>query len=436
MTPAPQRRLGWAVCAVVTAAVTARWLFCLVAFPLALERHTLVGSTYFFDNYLPLARGLLAGYGYRVAPTAPLVLDRPPGYQAVMLPVAAAGAHAALAMHLLHGLLGALAAWLTVRLARRAGAAERAALVAGAVVALWPFLIWETKVSVPENLLVALVPGLTLAWAQWWSGGGWGSAALAGALAGWAVLCHGLYQALVPVLAIAMLLAGRDRRPRFTGLATFIAAAAMVLLPWTALTAHAAGRWIGVATGFGHHYAKGLRSFALLAHPAAYFHDLEGELRAEILSVVQREGFAAEDDALIRSDPEINRRLDALALADLRARPVAAAVRAAVRAPLFWVQQQSLLRAGINAILLVPLFALAMRALRRNASALRWVIAAVVLAVNLAAAAVFVEARPMRYALPLVPLLAALAAAGLEGRRTAPAAVPQRGAVAPGAPTG
>jgi 4-amino-4-deoxy-L-arabinose transferase-like glycosyltransferase len=333
---------------------------------------------------------------------------------AVMLPVAASGEHAALVMHLLHGLLGGLAACLTVVLARRTGLGGRASFLAGGLVAFWPFLIWETKVSVPENLLVALVPGVLLAFVLWHQGNGVGWAALAGALAGWATLTHGLYQVLLPVLLVAVLSVGVPWRRRLAGAAALALAAAAVVTPWTLHTSDAAGRWIGLATGFGHHYLKGLRTFDLLARPGDYFTDIEGMLWKEMRSLVAREGFDSRDDTLIRSDPAINRRLDELARADLNARPVAAALRTAVRVPLFWVQQQSVLRAVLTAALLAPLFSLAIRGLRRSGRASDWTAAAMLLAINLAAAAVFIEARPMRYALPLIPLLAVLAARGLD----------------------
>ena len=81
-----------------------------------------------------------------------------------------------------------------------------------------------------------------------------------------------------------------------------------------------------------------------------------------------------------------------------------------------------MLRSAATAVLLAPLFVLAIGGLRRRKH-LRFLLWAL-LVVDAAFAAVAVEAIPMRYMLPLISPLAILAGAGLP-RRAAPEGIPR-----------
>lgn len=397
----------------VAAAVLARWLFCLVVFPTLLTGVATVGDQYYFDSYREIAAQVAAGHGYRAAPDAIPCLHRPPGYVAVVLLAFPRSELAYLGIQLLNGLLGGLATWMTIVMARVWGLSRPGALLAGWGVALWPFLIWETKITVPENLLVALLPAAFAALGKWRESGSPGWLAAAGLVAGAATLTHALYQLLLPGLLVTILAVRQQPRRWLAALVTGFVCLAVVA-PWWVRNARVAGRPTGVATGFGQHYLRGLHSWRVLTSGGPYFRDHDPDSAAWVREILAAEGFDTTDDYFVRSDPAINRFLDAEAWRDVRARPGGVVTRALVRAPLVWVQQQTPARSLATAGLLLPFFLLAIYGLLRR---WQWRFAGLLLTLlglDLAAAAIYPHAIPMRYALPLVPLLMFFSAHGVE----------------------
>ncbi len=383
-----------------------RWLFCFWLFPSVLAPHSTVGRVYYFDGYREVAATLLQQGEFRFGPQGPYMLHRPPGYALfVALCDPADPRRCYLIVQFLHGLLGALAVWLTMAAGEAWGLGKRGMLLAGWVVALWPFSIWETKVTVPETLLAALFAALLYAVK------GLGSSAtralVVGLLAAALTLSHPLYQVLIiPLLGLALV------RRRALVIACLLLGFALPVSVWIARNARLGYR--GVATGFGYHYLKGVYEFELLLSGGPYFRDNDPAAAEYADAVAKRAGLSGIITDAERSDPAINHALDRLAIEHLRSHPFAMMAKTAVMLPLGWIHQQSPSRSALTAILLLPLVLLAFRSRGLG------VIAVLILSVSLAAAAVFVQAIPMRYALPQIAGLALLAGAGWNSKHHEP----------------
>lgn len=408
------RGAGQSVVALVATAVVARWLFAFVLFPTLLHRLGTHGSQRYFDSYRDLAVQLLQGNGYRVAPGAIPTLNRPPGYVLVLLASFPGSDSGFLWFQFWHGLLGGLAVWLTVRMAREWGLSPAGAHFAGYAVALWPFLIWVTKMTVPENLLVALVPGVFWALGRWKGEGRWRWLLLGGLLSGWAALTHGLYQVFVIAVLATVLLVRRPWRERLAAVGVITICYGVVVGPWAVRNARIAGYAVGAATGFGYHYFKGLYTWEMLRSGGAYFHDRDAAAERSVAAILATAGFRADERRSPRSDPAINRFLDERARADILARPGAFALRALVRAPLLWLQQNTALRSAATGLLLAPFALLAVAGLWPAWDREHLGLGLALVTVTLVTAGIFPEARPMRYALPLTPLLFFFSARGYE----------------------
>jgi peptidoglycan/LPS O-acetylase OafA/YrhL/4-amino-4-deoxy-L-arabinose transferase-like glycosyltransferase len=156
-------------------------------------------------DYQRLARSILAGSGFGTSHFAegggPTAL-RPPGYPVLLAAVEGVTGGGVLTARLAGALLGALAVPLTVLLARRLGRSPRAALVAGAVVALLPQQVLISTSLVSEVLFVPLTVAVVLCglvhrqtgarWALW----------AAGASLGLAVVTRPVGLVLLPVLVL------------------------------------------------------------------------------------------------------------------------------------------------------------------------------------------------------------------------------------------
>jgi len=271
----------------------------------------------------------------------------------------------------------------------------RGATCAALVVALWPFTVWETKVTVPENLLVLLIPLAFLGLKR--------SAALAGAAAAWSALTHGVY----PVLALFVVLMLIVMK-RFRAAAIAAIVIAIPLACWTARNAHLGFR--GLATGYGYHYFRGLYDYQ--QHDLRD-HNIEEQDYVSQITVAAGLPSMATDDA--RSDPTVNKWLDRKATEHLLAHPGLTIVKTLTNMPKAWIRQQTTARSVANALLLLPLLILAAIGLRRDRTL--WPIALAIVMITAAASAVSIDAIPMRYALPMMPLLAILAGSGCEVTR-------------------
>jgi hypothetical protein len=393
--------------ALIAIAFLCRFLFCVWLFPYFFIRYASVGDQYFFDTYREIAIQLLDGNGYSLSAHAAPILNRPPGYTFAMALTMPQLTQNPIPMHILNSILGAIAVMATYMLARNCSLSAKLSLFASAIVAFWPFLIWESKVSVPENLLVALFPFYVLALLKAIREDSLSWACIAAVLAAGLALTHGLYQLLVPLGTLVMIVGKR----RLRRAACYLCLSAALIAPWAIRNYRLAGYNVGVATGFGYHYFKGLYTYGRLVQ-GDYFRDFDAEGDAYVRAVA---GISIDNDTAFRSDPTVNRKLDTQAKDDVLHRPFFFFTRGLVRLPLIWVQQQNRARSLITALLLLPLVLLSFVGFFGDgAFSGQWTISVILLAMNFVFAAIFAEAMPMRYALPWMPLLSVLSARGIR----------------------
>jgi 4-amino-4-deoxy-L-arabinose transferase-like glycosyltransferase len=398
----------------VVAAVVLRLLFCFYLFPRYLVKFATVGNQYFFDTYREIAQQILLGNGYRLQPGGMAVLNRPPGYVFMMLFNFPLSEKCAVFVHIQNGIFGGLSCLLTYALAIKLKMGANRALGAAAVVASWPFLIWESKVTVPENLLIVLVPLFFILLASYYEERNHlRRAILCGAIWGWIVLTHGTYQVLLPVIVLALFLA-RPKKPRQIRWVIFFFIGFMgAVSPWLIRNYLVAGYPVGVATGFGYAYFKGNYNYEVLISGKNYWRDLDQDSDKYVIAKLKEAGIEYPGDSLFRSDPAMNRFLDREALRDIIDRPDVFVIKGIARFGLAWIHQQNGVRTIFNLMMVLPLFAAAsIGVLRLRKEQLFIALILFVVTMNFFIASIFPEAIPMRYVLPLLPLLSVFASAG------------------------
>ena len=396
-------------------ASSSRLVFCFVLFPTLLSGVSTVGDSFFVDSYFEIAQQLLLGNGYRVTPDGIEVLHRPPGYVLIALLSLPLSPISVSMMYILHSILGGLAAVLTFYAARLLLHDVRQAAASGLIIALWPFLIWETKVSVPENILVALIPAAMIFLLTFLRDSlSARSAVVAGLLVGYISLCHGMYQFFLICFVGAMFLKRNKTGRDYRAMCLLTSVAIAVVLPWMARNYSIAHRYIGTASGFGLHYLKGDWNFELLMRGGNYWDNQDEEIHAQLMEEARSQGLFVPDETHLRSSPTVNEYFDRRAKEHMREHPLRQIAKGIVRFPLAWFQQQNFSKWVVNIVLMAPLLGLALvTSWRRRNETPFLAVTAVWFFMNGLIAVVFPEAAPMRYVLPLLPLVAMLACENL-----------------------
>jgi len=404
---------------IVLLALLIRIVFCFFLFPVYLSTVGTVGSEFLFDNYYEIALSLLNGEGFTLSDGS-LVFHRPPLYSIVLalaLVVAPDPSWHIGFMQLANCLLGGVSVYFTM-LAVKAFSPNnpKSSIFAGLLVAFWPFSIWITKVTITENLLLSLVPLVVFFGLKYIRSEKIQDGLACGAALGLLCLTHSSYVAFTAGFLLAILL-GSSIKTGWSRMLLISLAAIVIISPWT-LRNHSHGfTSIQTATGFGLHYLKGLYYFDQLLAGDTYFANLE------IASAEYANRFISEnlnltiDSDKDRSDLEKMQAVDNLARQHLFDNLSYNFAKVAIKSPLMWIRQQSPSRAALNFLLLVPLLFYAALALRRENWTSTILIVTPILSLTAAFALVFIEDAPMRYALPLFPLLAILAAAGMGGKK-------------------
>jgi len=217
-------------------------------------------------EYLALGRSVARGEGFRYpvdepAPGTAQQFGRAPGYPLVLaaLGVTIPSEHAPRRVQIAQACLGAAGIWLIAAIAGRA-AGSRAAVVAAAIAAVYPPLVWMPSYVLSETLYstVALAAALALTpEARGASREARDSVAsprlvpraslLAGSvLTGLAILIRPAMIFFVPLGALWLLW---RRRPADAGV--FVLAAVLCVAPWTIRNHRVYGRWIAVASEGG-----------------------------------------------------------------------------------------------------------------------------------------------------------------------------------------
>lgn len=148
------------------------------------------------DAYLGIAENLMQGVGYCTPGTNHPTAFRPPLYPLLLAIVMKLAGTAGLAM--LHLCLGAITIWATVRLAERLGL-KQGALVAGLLVAIDPLLLRYTTLPMTEVTFASLTTMMLWLWSRADQKSSWNAYLLVGLCFGVALLCR---PSLLPMLAV------------------------------------------------------------------------------------------------------------------------------------------------------------------------------------------------------------------------------------------
>jgi 4-amino-4-deoxy-L-arabinose transferase-like glycosyltransferase len=188
--------------------------------------------------YTVFGRQIAQGHGYTLFSGDPTALY-PVGYPAVLGGAFWLMYHTALpdnsarVIGFLQLILGVATVALVFEVARRLYD-EATGLVAAAVVALWPNLIFHTAVALSETLFNFLVmcAVLVIVWKPW-GRLRTGQVALFGVLVGVSALVRPISLLFAPVLLFAWRRAGVGWRPSLRGVLVVLLAAGAVIAPWT-----------------------------------------------------------------------------------------------------------------------------------------------------------------------------------------------------------
>jgi hypothetical protein len=243
-----------------------QWTLAAVVVGLALR--LAFGMVYWVDKplthdereYLALAGSLQDGRGFRYEPShdtgTTQQFGRAPGYPAFLALIGAGSASATSVptrVKVAQSVVGALGIWIIAAIAARA-AGPRAGAIAAALAAVYPPLVWVCSYALSESLYSVIA--LLAAHAVQAAAGGanqrtpgrrsWLLAASAGLLTGVAILTRPAMLLFLPLAALWM----ASRRQWGVALA-LVAAAVIVVAPWTIRNVREYGRFVLVASEGG-----------------------------------------------------------------------------------------------------------------------------------------------------------------------------------------
>ncbi|OGS41204.1 MAG: hypothetical protein A2506_00880 [Elusimicrobia bacterium RIFOXYD12_FULL_66_9] len=340
--------------------------------------------------FLDMARALL-GQGH-------VSLTHAPGYSLALAPFLALGEAGVSLARWAQMLLSAYTAVLACRLASALRLGRPAALAAGLFVAFHPMLVFFSARMMSETLFVALAIGFLLAWLAAWRSGSLRDAALAGLLGGLASLTRPVMLPYGGVLALVALWRRREQLRWAVLVAACGLAWTASLVPWTVRNWSAHHRFAPVVVQGGWNFYEGLT-----VDP--------DEVRSK-----RAQAMGEESRALGLSDPFArDAYFSAKARAWIAENPGEFLRLCAVKAARFWrfapePPHSRFVRLGAGAFTLL-LFAAALAGLPAVAAVSgAWFLFAWAAHLNLLHA---VFASNLRYRLPIEPILAVLAGAGL-----------------------
>lgn len=326
------------------------------------------------------------------------VISHPPGYPAFLAPFLLLGEWGVSLARWAQFLVSSLVPVLAYRVALHLQRPREEALLAGAFLVVDPMLVYFTPRFMSESLFTALVMAFMLAWVAAWRGGSTRLAALAGALGAAASLTRGTFLPFGGALALVALWRRREQ-PAWARLvlACGLAWTAGVGL-WTLRNWRAYHRFVPVSVQGGWNFYEGLETdYALIAR-----RPVEMAQEAEALG--------------LKDAWEMNAHFGAKADAWIRENPGEFVRRTLIKGYRFWRLAPEAPHRGVvrlaTGLFSAALFGFALYGLARGAAAapgaaflLAWC-----LVLNLLHA---VFASTLRYRLPVEPIAAVFAGAGL-----------------------
>ena len=185
-------------------------------------------------------------------------ITHPPAYPAFLAPFAALGARGLVFARLVQTALGAALAPMTRRLAERLGLSPKTALAAGVLVAIHPMLVFFSSRLSSEIPFAILTMLFFQAWLDAWQNGDGRRAAWAGFWAGLASLTRGVMLPFGGVLAAVAWWKKRDE-PRWAVLVLVCGAVwAATVAPWTIRNALRFKRFVPISEQGGWNFYEGL----------------------------------------------------------------------------------------------------------------------------------------------------------------------------------
>jgi 4-amino-4-deoxy-L-arabinose transferase-like glycosyltransferase len=396
---------------IVAIAFLIRLAYCFLVFPRIGDALNWRGVD---DGYDELARNVLDGHGYVMAPGRPGNLLTPPGYACFL-----SGLYAAFGAEMGEGprlwvaqaALDALTCGILYAIGALVLGSRRTGLLAAVAWALYPQIIVYSARIAPEVLFTLLFVLLFVAWLSLEMRGGAARAALAGAL--WAALTLTKEKAiLLPVVLLARLLwVRRWERPLFRReSAAFLLCALVLLSPWLYRGYRLTGGLVPITLRGGRALEEGYRK-EFGGADTYMVDDLEKDLRrgpipGDSLPRLTEEERLAQARRFREHESSRLSRI----VSEILHSPAAFARKALVRLAAFWYWGQPRVILG-NAIVNLPLLAAGVIGLRVAWGMPPASVALLLIAyMNVLHAVTVVR---MRYSLPVMPLVVLFAAYAL-----------------------
>jgi 4-amino-4-deoxy-L-arabinose transferase-like glycosyltransferase len=290
--PDPQptpRWFGPALAVVVVAALAVR-----VAYVLISRRNFVPGGDAFFyhagANLLADGKGFISPFYARVG-VHRAAAEHPPLYIVFLAIPSVLGMKSVLTHLLWSCLLGAATVWLVGLLGRAVGGA-RVGVIAAVIAAVYPNLWAPDGMLEAETLSMFAVTATMLLAYRYWRRPSSGRLALVGLACGAGALARSELILLVPLVIVPLVWSTRDRewRARLRWLAAAVAAAVVVIAPWT----------IYNTTRFAHPILLSAQIDPLLASAncdSVYYGDLQGYFDIRCATqIAQEHGLTLQDD--------------------------------------------------------------------------------------------------------------------------------------------
>lgn len=187
----------------------------------------------------------------------------PPGYPMFLAAIYAFAGHSQLAGRIANAVLGAITCLLVYLTGRRL-VGERQGLAAGALVAIWPNLVFHTLILDSETLSAAQFTAVI------WIGtlpadtrrAFWLRAVAFGLLLGWSMLTRPAAAILVVAVATYWALQTRSPREIVRVLAVPVLIASVFIVGWSARNRAQFGEWIPVSTNGGYNFWQANNAYA------------------------------------------------------------------------------------------------------------------------------------------------------------------------------
>ena len=253
-------------------------------------------------EYLALARSVARGDGFRYPADEPRPgtaqqFGRAPGYPLFLatLGVMQPAEHAPRRVQIAQAFVGTVIVLLIASIASRA-AGPRAGLVAGAVAAVYPPLVWTPAYVLSETLFSALALAVARVLQSLDRGSGIGGrgsgvghrgSVIAGVLTGAAILTRPGMVFFLPFAALWLW-----RRRRAADAAIFLVVSVLCVAPWTIRNHQVYGRWIAVASEGGVTFWTGNHPLAIGEGDLAANSEIK---RAELAFRTSHPGLTAEE---------------------------------------------------------------------------------------------------------------------------------------------